>query len=136
MAPGICTEGEGSPSRGWLNQRVLAVLQGFKEANQFWDYPRIRYLQQDPRDLLSKLSVPLHVLGTIVVPNLLSHQNAAIHRVKRNMVAAVAGRAWEKQAIGKATRVVRSNQRQYGPSSKRRRELSMHCPPAPHACAP
>ena len=36
-----------SKSRGWLNQRVLAVLQALNEAKQFHDYPRISYLQQE-----------------------------------------------------------------------------------------
>ena len=51
VAPGISTDGEGSQPRGWLNQRVLAVLQGIKEAKRLRDYPRIRYVQQDLRDL-------------------------------------------------------------------------------------
>ena len=53
--------------------------------------------------------VPLYVLGSIVVPNLQPLQNAAIHRVTRKMVASVANTTWEKQAINKVVRVVRSN---------------------------
>ena len=32
VPPGISTQGEGSKSRGWLNQRVLAALQGIRDA--------------------------------------------------------------------------------------------------------
>ena len=109
VAPSIGIDGQGSQPRGWLNQRVLAVLQDLREAKQLRDYPRIRYLQQHLRNLSTELSVPLYVLGTIVVPNLLPLQIAAIHRVTRKMVAPVPHPTWEKQAINKAIRVVHSN---------------------------
>ena len=44
VAPGISTDGQESQPRGWLKQRVLAVLQGLREAKQLSDYPRMWYL--------------------------------------------------------------------------------------------
>ena len=84
--PGISTSGEGSKSRGWLNQRVLVALQGIKDARQIDDYPRVRFLQTELRDLASRLYIPVYLLGTITVPNLNPSQNVAIHRVVRKMV--------------------------------------------------
>ena len=69
-APGISTDGQGSAPRGWLTQQALAVLHGIKEAKQLRDYARLRYLQQDLRDLAHQLSIPMYSLGAIVVPNL------------------------------------------------------------------
>ena len=58
---------------------------------------------------MSKLAVPLYVNGSIVVPNPQPQQKSAIHHVCRKMVASVAGPSWEKQALNKAVRMVRSN---------------------------
>ena len=92
----------GGKSTTWL-------VQGIKEAKLLRDYSRIRYLQHDLRDLSTKLSIPLYVLGSVVVPKLQPLQNAAIHWVTRKMVGSVADTAWEKQAINKVVRVVRNN---------------------------
>ena len=70
VAPGISTSGEGSKSRGWLNQRVLAAPQGIKDARQIDDYPRVHFLQAELRDLACKLSILVYLLGTITFPNL------------------------------------------------------------------
>ena len=108
MAPGIST-GRGQSVQGMAQYTCPGRIHGLKEAKQFRDYPCIKYSQQDLRDLASKLSVPLYVLGSIVAPNLLPQQNVAIQRVTRRMVASVAGTAWKKEVINKAMRVVRGN---------------------------
>ena len=109
VAPGISTEGEGSQSRGWMNQRVLAALKGIKDARHVDDYPRIKFLQNELRELAARLSIPLYVLAHVTVPNLTPDQSAAIHRLIRKLVQSCKVPAWEKQALLKALRVVRSN---------------------------
>ena len=86
VAPRISTEREGSQPRGWLNQRVLTALQGIKDARRVDDYPRIKFLESELRDLASRLSIPLYLLGHITVPILSYRQSAALHRVQRRMV--------------------------------------------------
>ena len=73
------------------------------------DFPHIKFLQLELRDLASRLSIPLHLLGHITVPTLSSLQSVAIHRVMRRMVQSCPVPAWEKQALHKAIRVVRSS---------------------------
>ena len=109
VPPGISTNGEGSKTRGWMNQRVLAALQGIRDARGIGDWPRVKFLQAELHDLASRLSIPLYVLGHVTVPNLTPQQNAAIHRVVRTIVKSCDIPAWEKQALHKAVRVVRSN---------------------------
>ena len=109
VPPGISTQGEGSKSRGWLNQRVLAALQGIRDARRISDWPRVKFLQSELQDLANRLSIPLYVLGHVTVPNLTPIQNSAIHGVIRAMVTSCNIAAWEKQALHKAVRVVRSN---------------------------
>ena len=53
VPPGISTEGEGSGPRGWLNQRVLSVLQSMKEARRISDWPRLKWLHSDLQTLAS-----------------------------------------------------------------------------------
>ena len=106
--PRISIEGEGSGPRGWLNQRVLSILQSRKEARRISDWPRLKWLKCDLQMLVSEMSVPLYALGFIIVPNLLPIQKSAIHRVTQKMIASVVGPAWEKEALAKAVRVVRS----------------------------
>ena len=108
VPPGICSPDSPQRSRGWLNQRVLAILQGIRDAKRIRDFAKLKWLQHDLRDLASKLSVPLYVVGTVVVPNLTPNQKAAIHRVCRKLVGSVVGAAWEKQALNKAIRITRS----------------------------
>ena len=108
VPPGICSPDSSQRSRGWLNQRVLAILQGIRDAKRIRDFARLKWLQHDLRDLASKLSVPLYVVGTVVVPNLTPNQKAAIHRVCRKLVGSVVGAAWEKQALNKGIRITRS----------------------------
>ena len=109
VPPGISTQGAGSKSRGWLNQRVLAALQGIRDARRTSDWPRVKFLLSELQDLANRLSIPLYVLGHVTVPNLTPIQNSAIHRVIRAMVKSCNIAAWEKQALHKAVRVVRSN---------------------------
>ena len=109
VAPGICTEGEGSQRKGWLNQRVLTALQGIKDAKRVDDYPHIKFLESELRDLASRLSIPLYLLGHVTVPNLSPPQSAALHMVLRCMVQLCPVLAWEKQALHEAIRVVRSS---------------------------
>ena len=106
---GISTQGEGSGSWGWMNQRALAVFQGICDARSIGDWPRVKFLQSELRDLASKLSIPLYMLGHISVPNLSPYQNAAIQRVVRAMVKSCDIPAGEKQALRRAVRVVSSN---------------------------
>ena len=79
------------------------------EARQIKNFPRLKFLQQDLHSLASQMSVPLYSVGSIIVPNLQPSQKSAIHRVTRKMIASVASPAWEKQALAKAIRVVRSS---------------------------
>ena len=92
-----------------MNQRVLAALQGIRNARSIKDWPRVKILQSQLRDIASKLSIPLYILGHIFVPNLSPLQNAAIQRVVRAMVKSCDIPAWEKQALHRAVRIVRSN---------------------------
>ena len=71
--------------------------------------PASNLLQYELRDLASKLSIPLYILGHICVPNLSPLQNAAIQRVVKAMVKSCDIPAWEKQALHRAVRIVRSN---------------------------
>ena len=109
VPPGISTQGEGSNSRGWMNQRVLAALQGIRYPRSIRDWPRVRFLQFELRGLASKLSIPLYILGDIRVPNMPPLQNAAIQRVVRAMVKSCDIPAWEKQALLRAFCIVCSN---------------------------
>ena len=61
------------------------------------DYPRIKILQCELRDLASKLSIPLYLLGHITVPNLSSLQSATLHCVMRCMVQSCSIPTWEKR---------------------------------------
>ena len=79
VARGISTDGVGSQSRGWMNQRVVAPLQGIKDARLVVVYPRVKFLQNELRALASCLSIPLYVLSHITVPNLSCMQSAALH---------------------------------------------------------
>ena len=92
-----------------MNQRVLAALQGIRDARSIKDWPRVKFLQPGLRELASKMSIPLYILGHISVPNLSPLQNAAIQRVVRAMVTSCDIPAWEKQALHRAIRIVRSN---------------------------
>ena len=83
VAPGISTDGEGLGPRGWLNQRVLAVLHSIKQDRQIQDWARLRFLRTHLQQLASQMSVPLYAMGSIVVPNLLPNQKSAIHRVSK-----------------------------------------------------
>ena len=44
VPPGISADGAPAKSRGWLNQRVLAILQGIKDAHAFRDYAQRKWL--------------------------------------------------------------------------------------------
>ena len=107
--PGISTQGEGSGSWGWMNQRVVAARQGIRNAKSIKDWPRVKFLQTSLRDLSPKLSIPLYILRHIFVPNLSPLQNTAIQRVVRAMVKFCDIPAWENQALHLASRIVRSN---------------------------
>ena len=92
-----------------MNQRVLAAVQGIRDAGSIKDWPHVKFLQSERRDLASKLSDPLYILGHIFVPNLSPLENAAIQRVVRAMLKSCDIPAWEKQALHRAVRIVRSN---------------------------
>jgi hypothetical protein len=107
IAPGICADGTGR-NTGWLNQKVLALLQGIRDARAIDDFGRVKFLQGQLRELAGELSIPLHTLGQIVVPNCTDDQKTLLHSVIRRMISSSPLTAWEKQALHKSVRVVRS----------------------------
>ena len=92
-----------------MNHRVLAALQGIRDARSITDWPRVKFLQSELRDLASKLSILLYIPRHISLPNLSPLQNVAIQRVVNAMVKSCDIPAWEKQALHRAVRIVRSN---------------------------
>ena len=107
IAPGICADGTGR-NTGWLNQKVLALLQGIRDARAIDDFGRVKFLQAQLKELAGELSIPLHTLGQIVVPNCTDDQKTLLHSVIRRMISSSPLTAWEKQALHKSVRVVRS----------------------------
>ena len=86
IAPGICADGTGR-NTGWLNQKVLALLQGIRDARAIDDFGRVKFLQGQLRELAGELSIPLHTLGQIVVPNCTDDQKTLLHSVIRRMIS-------------------------------------------------
>ena len=86
LAPGICSTDTHPKSRSWSNQRVVAILQGMKDAKAIRDFAWVRWLQQNLRQLASPLSIPLYVCWYRSFPNLRPTHKSAIHHVCRKMV--------------------------------------------------
>ena len=84
-------------------------LQGIKDAGSIDDFGRVKFLQTQLRELARELSIPLHTLGRVVVPNCTDGQNTHLHSVICRMVSGSPMSAWEKQALHKSIWVVRSN---------------------------
>ena len=76
IPPGINRSGDSKKDTGFLNKRVITVIQGIREARALGDYPRVKYLQADLRDLASQLSLPLQTVGSVSVGNISPEKNA------------------------------------------------------------
>ena len=96
VAPGILSDG---------NTRA----NGIRDVRAIDDLGRVKFLQDQLRELASVMFIPLHVLGHVVVPNCTHTQKTHIHSVIRRMISKSPMTAWEKQALQKAVCVVRSN---------------------------
>ena len=60
IPPGINRSGDSKKERGFLNKRVLSVIHGIREARGLDDYPRVKHLQNNLRDLSAQLSPTTH----------------------------------------------------------------------------
>ena len=93
---------------------------------------RMKWLQNDLRNVASQLSVPLSNVGTLVAPNRTHLQKLAIHRVCKKMVSLMARPAWRKQALNHAMRMTRSNPqtvRRIFERAARQQDKEPTCPP-------
>ena len=78
----------------------------------------------------------MYILGSDVVMNL-TLRKSAIHRVTRKMVGFVAKATWEKQAINKIVRIVRSNPKAvHFVCEKEARKFDNPRDQPPYACVP
>ena len=108
VAPGIVDKGHQGQNRGWLNLKVLRLLKEIREAQDSGDHARSKFLHTELTQLGRDLSIPIHVAGNVVVPNLTPDQKTAIFRVARKVIKTTNTKAWEKQALMKLVKVVRS----------------------------
>ena len=73
------------------------------------DYGRVKYLQAELTNISAKLSVPLSLCSSIVIPNVTPQKKSSICTVLHKVVKSTSMKAWEKQATKKMVRVVRSS---------------------------
>ena len=109
VAPGIPDHENPGKSRGWLNIKVLRLLKDIREAQDNQDQVRVKCVQQELSELGKDLSIPIHVAGNVVVPNMTPDQKTVLSRTMRKIVKSTDTKAWEKQALMKLVRVVRSS---------------------------
>ena len=105
---GIPQQGTERPNN-WLNQKVLQLIKEMKQAQHDADHARAKAMRAELTELVAELNIPL-VHGAIVqVPNVTLPQKSAILRVMRFILRSTTLKAWEKQAIKKVMRVVRTS---------------------------
>ena len=109
VAPGIPDKENPGANRGWLNLKVLRLLHEIREAQDMGDHARSKCLHTELEVLGKDLNIPIHVAGNIIVPNMTLDQKTAIHRAARAIVKSTDTKAWEKQALTKLIRVVKSS---------------------------
>ena len=109
VPPGIPLRDGPPQNNGWLNQRILELLRALRVAQEGYDHARVKFLQQELQEAAQELSIPLHLMRCIVVPNMSPSQCTAIHKCIRMCLFSTSLKAWEKQATIKMIRVVRSS---------------------------
>ena len=111
VAPGVPhpSAGRTSSNRGWLNKRVLRVLQEVCVAKDSQDYSRVKFMQPEPQSMSQQLNVPLSLTSSVVVPNVTTSQKTALCRVLRRILRSANMLAWQRQAYFCLVRVVRSS---------------------------
>ena len=102
VAPGVGQGPDQRPNR-WLSQDVLRLLKEMKQAQDDSDYPRVAAMRAELTELSQTVNLPLVFGASIVVPNLTPRQKTHIYTTNL--------KAWEKQAVKRVVRVVRSSPR-------------------------
>ena len=112
IPPGISENDTSNSKRAYITGTVLHVLQELqelREARQHRDTQRVKALQAFLRDTASQLSLPFHVSGVIVIPNLSRCQKTVIFSILRRALSESQLKAYERQALRNTVRIVRSN---------------------------
>ena len=69
------------------NPKVLTLLQGIRDAKSIDAFGRVKFPRDRIRELANDRSIPLHVLGQIVVPSFAEFQKTHIHSVVCRMIS-------------------------------------------------
>ena len=107
VAPGIPQEGKPSANH-WHHQKVLQLLKEIKQAEYDQDYVRGTGMLGELSTPAQSRDIPLAYGASVVVPNVTKGQKSFIYRQLFRILHTTELKVWEKQAVKRIVRVVRS----------------------------
>ena len=109
IPPGISENDTPNKQRAYIHSKMLHTLHELRQARQLRDTQRVQALQSVWRDSAQQVGLPLHVAGTVVVPNLSTIQKTVITNILRWTLCDSTMKAYEHHAVRHTVRIVRSN---------------------------
>ena len=107
VSPGIPQDGKPQTNH-WLNQKVLRQLKEIKQAEYHRDFAPAAGMRSELTTLSQSLDIPLAYGASVVVPNVTHGQKSLIYRQLVRTLQTTHLKAWEKQAVKRAVRVVQA----------------------------